>query len=267
MKGITFDIKMYGSLTKMSMRSLMQYRADFWTSLVGVFVLNGANIIQMSIVAWKFDALGTWTAGDLMVLYGLYMMSFGLCSIFFSRITALESEIVSGAFDKYLVRPISPFVQFIGGEIRYVGLCDTLLGALLLISGKAMSGIAWVWTDCIWLAMFIICGGGIIVCIRLILCCASFWLVKSSSLGYMLTQVLLLTQKYPVAIFGDVFKVLVTGIVPVAFMNYYPAVMLLRKADAPAWMCMLSPAILIALIGISAIVWSRGVRRYGSAGG
>jgi len=267
MKEIKFDLKMYGSLIRMAMRSLMQYRADFWTSFIGVFVLNGANIIQMSVVAWKFDTLGTWTAGDLMILYGLYMISFSLCSIFFSRITALESEVISGTFDKYLVRPMSPFVQFIGGEIRYVGLCDTLLGILLLIAGKSMSNIVWMWSDYLWLAMFILCGGGIIVCIRLILCCASFWFVKSSSLGSMLTQVLLLTQKYPVAIFGDVFKVFVTGIVPVAFMNYYPAVMLLRKADAPAWMCMLSPAVLCALIGLSALVWVRGVRRYGSAGG
>ena len=78
MKAMRFDLKMYGALVKMAMRSLMQYRADFWTSLVGVVVLNGANLVQMGVVAWKFDALGAWTAGDLMVLYGLQMVSFSL---------------------------------------------------------------------------------------------------------------------------------------------------------------------------------------------
>ena len=61
MKAMHFDLKMYGALVKMAMRSLMQYRADFWTSLVGVVVLNGANLVQMGVVAWKFDALGAWT--------------------------------------------------------------------------------------------------------------------------------------------------------------------------------------------------------------
>ena len=165
MKAMRFDLKMYGALVKMAMRSLMQYRADFWTSLVGVVVLNGANLVQMGVVAWKFDALGAWTAGDLMVLYGLYMVSFSLYSVFFSRVSSLESEVVSGAFDKYLVRPVSPFVQFIGGEIRYVGLCDTLLGALLIAAGKSLSGVSWHGADWLRLAMFILCGGGIIVCV------------------------------------------------------------------------------------------------------
>lgn len=267
MKTLRFDLKMYGALVKMAMRSLMQYRADFWTSLVGVVVLNGANLVQMGVLAWRFDALGAWTAGDLMVLYGLYMVSYSLYSVFFSRIAGLESEVVSGAFDKYLVRPVSPFVQFIGGEIRYVGLCDTLLGMLLIAAGKRLSGVIWYGADWLWLAMFIVCGGGIIVCVRLLLSCASFWFVKSSSLTSMLTQVLLLTQKYPVSIFGGLFRVFVTAIVPVAFMNYYPAALLLRKADAPAWLCMLSPAVLLMLIGLSAVVWTRGLRRYGSAGG
>ena len=267
MKELTFDLKMTGSLIKMALRSMMQYKADFWTSFVGVFVLNGANILQMSVIAWKFDALGSWTAGDLMILYGLYMISYSLYSIFFSRISSLESEVVNGTFDKYLVRPISPFIQFISGEIRYVGLCDTLLGILLLAAGKAMTGILWDWADYGWLAVFVFCGGGIITCLWLLLSCASFWFVKSGSLMSMLTQVLLLTQKYPAAIFGDVFKVFVTGIIPVAFMNYYPAVTLLRKTDAPAWMGMLSPIILLLLMTVSSFVWRRGVHRYGSAGG
>lgn len=187
--------------------------------------------------------------------------------MFFSRIASLESEVVSGAFDKYLVRPVSPFVQFIGGEIRYVGLCDTLLGALLIAAGRRLSGVSWQGADWLHLAMFIACGGGIIVCVRLILSCASFWFVKSPSLTSVLTQVLLLTQKYPVSILGGAFRVFVTAIVPVTFMNYYPAALLLRKADAPAWLCLLSPAALLALMGLSALVWTRGLRRYGSAGG
>mgnify|MGYP004675155681 CR=1 FL=1 len=44
MKAMRFDLKMYGALVKMAMRSLMQYRADFWTSLVGVVVLNAPRL-------------------------------------------------------------------------------------------------------------------------------------------------------------------------------------------------------------------------------
>ena len=258
---------MYRLLIGQSLRSMMQYRADFWTSLVGVFALNGANIIQMSVLAWKFHALGSWTAADLMILYGLFMISHSIYSIFFSRIHSMESEVVSGTFDQYLTKPMSPFVQFIGGEIKYVGLCDTLMGVGLLIVGKTMSYISWGFADLLYLLLFILCGASINVCIRLLVACSSFWFVKSGSLFSILTQITLLTQKYPIAIFGDLFKIFVTGIIPITFMNYYPAVFLLNKSDAPTWLCLLSPAVALILMLLAGLVWRKGLQRYGSAGG
>ena len=77
----------------------------------------------------------------------------------------------------------------------------------------------------------------------------------------------LLIQKYPVTIFGRAFRVLVTGIVPVAYLNFYPAVYLLGKPDAPAWLCMLSPVVALVLACLSAIVWKGGLRHYHSCGG
>lgn len=263
----THNMKMYRLLIGQSLHSMMQYRADFWTSLIGVFVLNGANIIQMSVVAWKFHALGTWTVSDLMILYGLFMISQSLYSIFFSRIPYIETEISVGSFDQYLTKPMSPFVQFIGGEIKYVGLCDTLMGIGLLILGKGLSSISWSAADLLYLLLFVICGGSINVCIRLIVSCTSFWVIKSNSLFSILTQFTLLTQKYPISIFGDVFKTFVTGVVPISFMNYYPAVFLLHKLDAPSWLCLLSPIIALVFVLLAAFVWTQGLRRYGSAGG
>ncbi len=262
-----FSARIYGHLIKMSLRSMMQNRADFWTSLAGVLTLNGANIAQMSIVSWRFSTVGNWTAGDLMMLYGLYMVSVSLYSIFFGRIALLESEIIHGTFDKYLVRPVNVFVQFVGGEIRYVGLSDTLLGIGLIVLGKAFTGIAWGPLDYLMLPVFVACGGCIIVCIRLMLACAVFWVVKARALQSMIMQVMLLTQKYPVFIFGDVFKAFVTGVIPIAFMNYYPAIYLLRKGDAPIWLCLLSPAVALLFVALATQVWKRGIARYSSAGG
>ena len=150
---LRYNLKMYRLMIVQSLRSMMQYPIDFWTSLIGVFVLNGANIIQMSVVAWKFDALSSWTAADLMILYGLYMISHSFYSIFFNRIQSLESEISSGTFDQYLTKPMSPFIQLIGGEIKYVGFCDTLLGIGLLIVGHGMNSISWNWIDLLYLLL------------------------------------------------------------------------------------------------------------------
>lgn len=267
MKELQFNIKMYMSLLKMTMRGILQYRADFWMSLVSVVLLNGANIVQISVISWRFHALGSWGIGDLLVLYGLFMVAWSIYSVFFRKISKMEEEIVSGEFDMYLLRPISPFLQLVGGDINYTGLCDTIMGAALIVSGLAMTDVRWGLGYVLWFFIFILSGGAIVVCLRLLISCVAFWTTKASALDSVFTQVYLLTQKYPITIFGRAFRVLMTGIVPVAFLNFYPAVYLMGKRDAPTWLCMLSPVVAAGLAGAASLVWRQGLRRYNSSGG
>ncbi len=267
MEELRFHMRMYGSLLKMTMKGILQYRADFWMSLVSVVLLNGANIVQLSVIAWRFQALGGWEVGDLLVLYGMFMMSWSIFSVFFRRLSKIEEEIESGTFDVYLLRPVSPFLQLVGGDMNYVGLCDTLMGIALVAAGLAMAGVQWRMWHILWFVVFVLSGGAIAVCIRFLISCVAFWTTKAGALNSIFTQVYLLTQKYPVTIFGRTFRVLVTGIVPVAFLNFYPASYLMGKPDAPPWLCMLSPVVALALAGISALVWRAGLRRYDSCGG
>lgn len=267
MKKTASDLKIYLHLIRMSVRSMLQYRADFISGLLGVVLLNGANIAEIGVLSWKFKSIASWTAGELMILYGLYMICWSIYSIFFSHIPELENEVTDGTFDKYLYRPQGAFVQFIGGEFRYIGLCDAFLSVILILTGKKLCGISWKMDKLCILLLFIVCGGTIIVCIRLLLACSAFWVTRSGPLFSMLTQLSVLTQKYPVCIFGNAFRILVTAFVPLAYVNYYPAVFLLGKNDAPSWLCLLSPAVALILVFLAALVWKKGLRRYGSAGG
>lgn len=69
MKAMRFDLKMYGALVKMAMRSLMQYRADFWTSqkqvsalflMEAVILLLGAAIVAGAVAMALMKALFVW---------------------------------------------------------------------------------------------------------------------------------------------------------------------------------------------------------------
>jgi ABC-2 type transport system permease protein len=64
--------------------------------------------------------------------------------------------------------------------------------------------------------------------------------------------------------------VVVTGIIPVAFMNYYPALMLLGKLDPgspTAWLGFMSPVVALILSLLASGVWHLALRRYSSSGG
>lgn len=264
---VLFDLKMYRRLAGMSLLSVMEYRADFLVGLLSVMLLNFANIAQIGILSWKYDSIASWSSGEMMILYGLYLVCWSIYSVFFSHISELETEIVDGTFDRYLCRPVSVFMQVVGSGVKYVGFCDTVLGVVLITAGKILCGAVWTVQSFALLLLFVLCGGTIIVCIRLLLASVSFWMTKSSPLFSLLTQLTMITEKYPAAIFGNVFKTVVTVLIPIAYMNYYPAVFLLNKADEPGWLCLLSPFFALLLAVLAGFVWKKGIRRYGSAGG
>jgi ABC-2 type transport system permease protein len=78
-----------------------------------------------------------------------------------------------------------------------------------------------------------------------------------------------LVHQYPIDIFGTAFRVIVTGLLPVAFMNYYPALFLLDKVDHASsgwWLSYLSPLVALLLLGIVSVIWRLGLNRYSSSG-
>jgi ABC-2 type transport system permease protein len=78
-----------------------------------------------------------------------------------------------------------------------------------------------------------------------------------------------MTRQYPLEMFGRGFRMLVTGLVPFAFLNYYPARWLLGKTvpgDGSYWLSFLSPLVTAVVLGIASVVWQRGIKRYNSTG-
>ena len=76
-----------------------------------------------------------------------------------------------------------------------------------------------------------------------------------------------LMQQYPVNIFGKYFQIFVTCFLPVAFINYYPSVVLLGKAAGGIKMWQyFAPFVAIVMLGIAAAVWTKGLKRYTGTG-
>lgn len=98
--------------------------------------------------------------------------------------------------------------------------------------------------------------------------CISFWTVRTTSVFFIQRRLNLLVQQYPIDIFGTWFQIVVTGIVPVAFMNYYPSIILLNKLDMIAypWLAYTSPLVACALFILASRLWVAGLNHYSSTG-
>jgi ABC-2 type transport system permease protein len=262
-------LRLYLKLVRISMKSRMQYRADFIVGVLGIVFINAASLGSLSVVVTRFTNLHGWSVWEMIFLYNLFLAGHSIFSLLFWHFTSMEQYIVKGTFDQFLIRPLSPLVQLLGREVQYLGIGDVLVA----ISGM---GLAYHYLDLHWglaqfayLIMVIISSALIETAIFWMFACIAFWSGKSQSTFWVIWEVSTMVQQYPIDLFGKWFRVLVTGLIPMAFMNFYPSIYLLGKQSAYPqydWILFAPPFVALALLGVAYTIWRFALNRYMSSG-
>jgi ABC-2 type transport system permease protein len=261
-------LRLYGKFVAIAIRSRMQYRSDFFTGIIGVIFLSTVNLSLVAILVGRFRSLQGWTLWEIALLYGMWLLSHSIQSLFFWHLSTLEEDILHGRLDQYLIRPCSPLLQFLGREVNYVGVGDVLFGSAAFSLAYTRLGLHWSARQWAFFVLAILSGAVIENCIVWIISSLSFWTGRSRGLLGLILQVNWLTPQYPMEIFGYGFRIFITAFLPFAFMNYYPLTVLLGKSNAlgVGWIAYLSPAVAAVLLVVGATVWRRGLAAYTSAG-
>jgi ABC-2 type transport system permease protein len=247
----------------------MQYRANFIVGILGLIVWNIVNLGLIGVMVTQFTNLNKWTLWELVFLYCLWILGHSLYGLFFSHAKQLEDYLIEGTFDQFLLRPASPLIQLLGRELQYIEIADMLIGVTGIGLAYTQLGLHWdVWK---WSFFFIaiISGAMIVLAINLLISCSAFWTGRSRGTFIIVSPFFNLVHQYPVDIFGNAFRVIVTSLIPVAFINYYPALFLLNKLDRAGsgwWLSFLSPLVALLLVGIVSGVWRLALNRYSSSG-
>jgi len=261
--------RLYFRLIQLSLLARMQYRADFIVGMLGVIAWNVASLGLIAVLISRFTNLNNWTLWELVFLYCLWMLGHSLYSLFFSHIRQLEDYLIEGTFDQFLLRPTSPLIQILGREFQSLSIADMLIGLTGISLAYNQLGLHWDGWKWGFFISAMIFGALIELTLNLIIASAAFWTGRARAGFAVASQFEGLVQQYPVDIFGNAFRVIVTGILPVAFMNYYPSLILLGKLDRTApgwWLSYITPVVVLLLVGAASLVWRLGLRRYSSSG-
>jgi ABC-2 type transport system permease protein len=181
----------------------------------------------------------------------------------------LEDYLIEGTFDQFLLRPASPLIQLLGRELQYIEIADMLIGVTGISLAYTQLGFHWnLWKWCFFMVA-ILSGALIVWAVDLLIACSAFWTGRSRGTFIMVAPFYSLVHQYPVDIFGNGFRIIVTSLIPVAFMNYYPSLFLLDKLDRTGsawWLSYMSPIVALMLIGIISMVWQLALKQYTSSG-
>jgi viologen exporter family transport system permease protein len=121
-----------------------------------------------------------------------------------------------------------------------------------------------------WVAVGIAGGAACFAGIVMVGASLSFWTSgETAELQNALTYGGSAALSYPVSIYTEWFRRAITYGVPLAFVNYFPALAALGRTESAGWpraLPFLSPLACAAMLAVGLLAFGRGLRRYESAG-
>lgn len=252
-----------------AMRGAAQYRADLlFTALAGA-LYNGTAFLTLWVILDRFDAIAGWSFTDMALLYGMRLMSHGLWALPLNQLIWLSDYVREGILDRFLVRPADVLVQVLTTRLRLNALGDLLAGFAVLVPAVMVSDVDWNPGTATFLVVAVIGGALVEAGFQLGLSGIAFRTVRSDQTRFAVDSVFNSFGGYPTKIFGSVGQWILTVVLPVVFVAYLPASVLLGRIDelgVPAVVAYASPLAgpLIAVAGYR--LWRYQLRGYASTG-
>ncbi len=262
-------LALYFHLVGAQMRSEMQYRASFVAELLGNLLVTGLDFALVAILLLRFNAIGGWTLPEVVFLYGASAVSFSLAELFVGAFDNFETWVVRGEFDRVLLRPLPVIFQMLTGAFASRRIGRLVQGLIAL--GLAFTLLHPAWGVDRWLFFGLMLAGGALFFMAIFVLGATmaFWSPQTYEIANIFTYGGQFMTSYPMHIYEAWLRSIFTFVIPMAFINYYPALFLLNKPDPlglPEWVPFLAPVIAVIVLRGAFAAWGVGVRRYQSTG-
>jgi ABC-2 type transport system permease protein len=263
-------IQLYFKLIGASIRSQMQYKLSFVLDILGFLLLTGLEFAVAAILVARFGTVAGWSVAEVALLYGLTAVAFSLSEMIMRGFDAPFSRMMQqGTFDTLLIRPLPAFFQVLASHFQLRRLGRTLQGAIALGFAYATLPIEWTPARLALLPITMVAGGLIYGGITLIGATVCFWTIKSPEVVNVFTSGGTTMVSYPLSIYSAWMRAVFLWVVPVAFVNYPAALLLLNRTDPdglPAQLAWASPLVAALFFAVALLFWCVGVSKYQGAG-
>lgn len=241
----------------------MEYRANFFSSLVYSLLWSVWITAGITIFFYHRSSLGGWTYDEILPVMGLFVIFNGvLDALLRPNIIRLTEYIQKGTLDFVLIKPANSQFLATVTAISVFKIIDLIIGFGLIVYGLYRIGHWPTLAEVVLFGMMLPAGLVIVYSLWLLLATLAFWFVRVDNfteLFYTFYE----AGRFPITVYRGWVRVVLTFVVPVAFLTTFPAATLMGR---------LSPRYALASVMMAAILlwiatrfWSYAVRFYTSA--
>ena len=259
---------MAGVYTRTIMKSWFQYKVDAVLRSLAVFLREATGIIVIYFTLLKFDTLNGWDIHELLFLFSLLFLTYGILIIFFTGLRDFGGTVRNGGFDRFILRPRGLLFQLIFSNADwFAAIGHGGLGIVLFVISAGNVGIIWSIGTIIYYIAAVI--GGVLIqgAIFLFFASLNIYLLETNSLKDLFYWTMRRFAGYPISIFHKAIQFCMIYVVPFAFVNYFQAQYLLSKEDMSdyPWIY-ITPAVGMVLYLAAYGFWRYSIRFYKSSG-
>ncbi|MEM9910681.1 MAG: ABC-2 family transporter protein [Pseudomonadota bacterium] len=240
----------------------MEYRGEFVISALNSLLAFGSGFIVLYAVFHNVSELGGWAFEEGLILFGVFLIIEGYIAMFLQpNLSRLSEYIRLGTMDFILLKPINSqfFVSF-----RFINIWafpSVLLGLGLVFYGM--------WAlDALTIplvAQFLLLLAPALVIVYAVWCVlntTAFWWTQVENIN-LIFRTFFEAGRFPVTAYPRWLQILLTAVVPVAFMTTVPAQAAFSEVTLE--MALLSWAVAIFALFLCHLFWRYALSKYSSA--
>jgi len=256
--------KIWLSLLRNCFLRQSEFKLDFVGRLLVELVWIGTQIVFYKSTFQFVSHLGSWSEADIWFFVATLILVDSLNMIFFhDNINRFGQVIKLGLLDFYLLYPLSlrflcllRFVNVVSIVNIFCGIGVMIYALNLLPTPLSVFQI---------LTWFLYTGLGALMIglLASCICAVAFWTTQSTNLVWFFYELYRLAHR-PENLYAPWLRRILLSAFPAAFFISIPVQLTLKKLDTPFWF--IAPFLVLgALLLISKILWTNGVKRYEGA--
>ena len=257
-------MKLYLKYFKVHFKSELEYKASFILSFLSQFLTVFGYYFTILCLFDKFSNIKGFNVYHVLLTFSIVQFGITFCEVFFRGIDLFDDLIVSGNFDRLLLRPRNIILQVCCDRMSLVRLARLIESVVILFVAIINLNIVWDLRKIMTVTFMLIGSVFLFFSILIVAAAYCFFTIKGLEVRNILTDGCKHMAQYPIGIYKKGIVMFLTFIVPFGLINYYPLMFIIGKSSSDLYMFLPLATILYLIPAIA--LFYKGVKRYNSVG-
>lgn len=241
----------------------LEYRANFLGAVLAAVGEVAVALLGLAVLFGQpeVNTVGGWSFREALLVVGFFTLTQGVIATFIQpNLSRIAEAVRTGQMDFVLLKPLDAQFYVSSRQADLLRLPEVFIGLGLIV--YAAWGLGVTASGVLAAAGLYACALGMVYAIWMLLSTTAFWFVKTQNASE-LFQGVFGAGRFPVSAFPARVGLLLTFVVPIAFITTVPAQALTGGLGAGTLLA--APALAGALLLLSRLFWRKAVGSYTSA--